>query len=143
MPVYNERSAALTLLKLLAGNEEKEALFKRIWMAIWKPGGIYWGNLKTGSQCPWRFQAVTLKSMDDLFQIGCIGLIKAINNFDITPERTLFNVCRSHDTRRYAAIFGITIRSVSADTATPPIKPSMQRKSHVKKNLKNLPSCKS
>ena len=26
------------------------------------------------------------ENMDDLFQIGCVGLIKAIDNFDITQD---------------------------------------------------------
>jgi len=34
--------------------------------------------------------------MDDLFQIGCVGLIKAIDNFDITQD-VQFSTYRSSD----------------------------------------------
>ena len=35
--------------------------------------------------------------MDDLFQVGCVGLIKAIDNFDIDLARALFHLRRPHD----------------------------------------------
>ena len=34
--------------------------------------------------------------MDDLFQIGCVGLIKAIDNFDISQD-VQFSTYRSTD----------------------------------------------
>ena len=37
------------------------------------------------------------ENVDDLFQIGCIGLIKAIDNFDITQNVRFFDVCGSDD----------------------------------------------
>ena len=54
-------------------NEEKEALFER----------IREGNLRLVLSVIKRFSA-SGENVDDLFQIGCIGLIKAIDNFDPT-----------------------------------------------------------
>ena len=36
------------------------------------------------------------ESADDLFQVGCVGLIKAIDNFDITQD-VQFSTYRSTD----------------------------------------------
>ena len=43
------------------------------------------GNLKLVLSIVQRFAHRT-ENMDDLFQIGCIGLIKAIDNFDLSHE---------------------------------------------------------
>lgn len=43
------------------------------------------GNLRLVLSVIQRF-ANRSESMDDLFQVGCIGLIKSIDNFDITQE---------------------------------------------------------
>ncbi len=43
------------------------------------------GNLKLVLSILRKYQNKT-DNMDDLFQIGCIGLIKAIDNFDLTHE---------------------------------------------------------
>ena len=43
------------------------------------------GNLRLVLSVVQRFSGSN-ENMDDLFQIGCIGLIKAIDNFDITQQ---------------------------------------------------------
>ena len=64
-------------------NEEKMALFKRI-----KNGDslareeFINGNLKLVLSVIKRFHSRG-ENMDDLFQVGCIGLIKAMDNFDL------------------------------------------------------------
>ena len=71
-------TAKLPLLK----QQEKEALFVRI-----KDGDIeareefIKGNLRLVLSVIKRFSSSN-ENVDDLFQIGCIGLIKAINNFN-------------------------------------------------------------
>lgn len=42
---------------------------------------------------------------EDLFQIGCIGLMKAIDRFDQTFWRLFFNLCSANDNWRDQAIF--------------------------------------
>lgn len=37
---------------------------------------------------------------DDLFQVGCIGLMKAIDNFDTSLEVRFLHICRTYDKRR-------------------------------------------
>ncbi len=71
-------TAQLPLLK----NEEKEELFKKI-----KAGDLdarekyIKGNLRLVLSVIQRFTGNN-ENIDDLFQIGCIGLIKAIDNFN-------------------------------------------------------------
>ena len=45
------------------------------------------------------------ENADDLFQVGCVGLIKSIDNFDITQKRTIFDICSSNDNWRNKKIF--------------------------------------
>ena len=65
-------------------NQEKEELFKKI-----KKGDMaaretfIGGNLKLVLSVIKRFQNRG-ENPDDLFQIGCIGLIKAVDNFDLS-----------------------------------------------------------
>ncbi len=69
-------------IKVLS-SEEMDQLFKR-----YKDGDysarddLINGNLKLVLSIVQRFSNKT-DNMDDLFQIGCIGLIKAIDNFDL------------------------------------------------------------
>ena len=73
-------TAKLPLLK----NQEKEVLFENI-----KDGDLeareefIKGNLRLVLSVIKRFSSSN-ENVDDLFQIGCIGLIKAIDNFDPT-----------------------------------------------------------
>lgn len=68
----------------LLNNEEKEALFARIQEGDMEARELYIkGNLRLVLSVIKRFGSSN-ENADDLFQIGCIGLIKAIDNFDAT-----------------------------------------------------------
>ena len=70
----------------LLTNDEKEALFKRILEGDMDAREQYIkGNLRLVLSVIQRFSGSS-ENVDDLFQIGCIGLIKAIDNFDITQN---------------------------------------------------------
>lgn len=70
----------------LLTNDEKEVLFKRILEGDKKAREDYIkGNLRLVLSVIQRFSGSS-ENVDDLFQIGCIGLIKAIDNFDITQN---------------------------------------------------------
>lgn len=63
-------------------NEEKAALFERIEQGDKEARETYIrGNLRLVLSVIKRFSQSN-ENVDDLFQIGCIGLIKAIDNFD-------------------------------------------------------------
>lgn len=71
-------TAKLPLLK----NDEKEELFRKIEDGDENARKEYIkGNLRLVLSVIKRFHSST-ENVDDLFQIGCIGLIKAIDNFD-------------------------------------------------------------
>ena len=73
-------TAKLPILK----EEEKEALFVRIKQGDLKARETYIkGNLRLVLSVIKRFSG-NHENVDDLFQIGCIGLIKSIDNFDPT-----------------------------------------------------------
>lgn len=73
-------TAKLPILKA----EEKEELFRRIKEGDMKARELYIkGNLRLVLSVIKRFQTSS-ENADDLFQIGCIGLMKAIDNFDTT-----------------------------------------------------------
>ena len=64
--------------------EEKDALFARIKQGDEEAREIYIkGNLRLVLSVIRRFSG-NHENVDDLFQIGCIGLIKSIDNFDPT-----------------------------------------------------------
>jgi len=75
-------TAKLPVLK----EAEKEALLKRV-----KEGDksareeLINGNLRLVLSVIQRFTSRG-ENLDDLFQVGCIGLIKSIDNFDITQN---------------------------------------------------------
>lgn len=72
-------TSKLPLLK----SEEKELLFKKIIEGDKEAREQYiQGNLRLVLSIIKRFSNSN-ENVDDLFQIGCIGLIKAIDNFDI------------------------------------------------------------
>ena len=79
------RSCGVNTAKLpLLNDEEKDALFARIKEGDETAKEEYIkGNLRLVLSVIKRFGS-TNENPDDLFQIGCIGLIKAINNFN--PE---------------------------------------------------------
>ena len=69
LPLLSAKDKKELLTKIKAGdNSAREAFIK--------------GNLRLVLSIVGRFSNSN-ENMDDLFQIGCIGLIKAINNFDL------------------------------------------------------------
>ena len=69
----------------LLREDEKEELFRRIQKGDEKAREEYIkGNLRLVLSVIKRFDSSS-ESADDLFQIGCVGLMKAVDNFD--PER--------------------------------------------------------
>ena len=70
----------------ILSNQEKEALFARIKAGDKEAKEQYIkGNLRLVLSVIKRF-GNSNENPDDLFQIGCIGLIKAIDNFDTTLQ---------------------------------------------------------
>ena len=70
----------------ILSNEEKEELFRRIKQGDRQAREEYIkGNLRLVLSVIKRFSNSN-ENADDLFQIGCIGLIKAIDNFDTTLD---------------------------------------------------------
>ncbi len=64
--------------------KEKEELWNRLQQGDMQARSDYiYGNLRLVLSVIQRFSGRG-ESADDLFQVGCIGLIKAINNFDIS-----------------------------------------------------------
>ena len=84
MAVYKVEICGVNTSKLpLLTNEEKEELFKKIKNGDEKARETYIkGNLRLVLSVIQRFSSSN-ENVDDLFQIGCIGLIKAIDNFDV------------------------------------------------------------
>lgn len=87
MAGYKVEICGVNTAKLpLLTNEEKDALFKRILEGDMEAREQYIkGNLRLVLSVIQRFSSNN-ENVDDLFQIGCIGLIKAIDNFDITQN---------------------------------------------------------
>ena len=70
LPVLDQEEKAELFKRIKAGDEEARELYIK-------------GNLRLVLSVIRRFQNSS-ENPDDLFQIGCIGLIKAIDNFDST-----------------------------------------------------------
>ena len=85
MPAYKVEICGVNTAKLTILKEaEKEALFVRIKQGDSEARETYIkGNLRLVLSVIKRFSG-NHENMDDLFQIGCIGLIKSIDNFDPT-----------------------------------------------------------
>lgn len=72
-------------IKVLTNKEMKE-LFERLQLGDTSVKDILMeGNLKLVLSIVQRFSA-RAENMDDLFQVGCIGLMKSIDNFDLKHE---------------------------------------------------------
>lgn len=70
----------------ILNNEQKKILFDKILQGDEQAKKEYiYGNLRLVLSVIQRFHNRG-EHMDDLFQVGCIGLIKAINNFDISQN---------------------------------------------------------
>ena len=84
----------------MLSNEEKQELLKKI-----KNGDklarekFINGNLRLVLSVVQRF-STRGENLDDLFQVGCIGLIKAIDNFDINQDVQFSTYRSSYDNRR-------------------------------------------
>lgn len=87
MAQYKVEICGINTSKLpLLSNEEKDELFQKILQGDRKARETYIkGNLRLVLSIIQRFNNSS-ENIDDLFQIGCIGLIKAIDNFDVTQE---------------------------------------------------------
>ena len=85
MAGYKVEICGVNTAKLpLLTNEEKDALFQRILEGDMDAREQYIkGNLRLVLSVIQRFGG-SGENVDDLFQIGCIGLIKAIDHFDVT-----------------------------------------------------------
>lgn len=84
-------------LKTLS-NEEQQALLLKIKDGDMKAREkMIAGNLKLVLSVLKRFND-RKESLDDLFQVGCIGLMKAIDNFDLS-HNVRFSICVSNDYR--------------------------------------------
>ena len=87
MSLYKVEICGVNTSKLpLLKNKEKEELFNRILEGDKVARELYIkGNLRLVLSIIQRFSGSN-ENIDDLFQIGCIGLMKAIDNFDITQN---------------------------------------------------------
>ncbi len=87
MAGYKVEICGVNTAKLpLLTNEEKDTLFRKILDGDMEAREQYIkGNLRLVLSVIQRFSNSN-ENVDDLFQIGCIGLIKAIDNFDITQN---------------------------------------------------------
>lgn len=85
MSVYKVEICGVNTAKLpILKEEEKEKLFQRIKQGDADAREAYIkGNLRLVLSVIKRFSG-NHENIDDLFQIGCIGLIKSIDNFDDT-----------------------------------------------------------
>ncbi|WP_291581159.1 RNA polymerase sporulation sigma factor SigG [Clostridium sp. UBA6640] len=72
LPVLKEKEMKELLLKMQDGDEESREKFIK-------------GNLRLVLSVIQRFNNRG-ENVDDLFQVGCIGLIKAIDNFDLSQN---------------------------------------------------------
>ena len=87
MALYKVEICGVNTSKLpLLKNSEKDELFQRILNGDMEARELYIkGNLRLVLSIIQRFSNSN-ENVDDLFQIGCIGLMKAIDNFDITQN---------------------------------------------------------
>ncbi len=87
MALYKVEICGVNTAKLpLLKNDEKKELFDRILKGDKEARDLYIkGNLRLVLSIIQRFSNSN-ENVDDLFQIGCIGLMKAIDNFDVTQN---------------------------------------------------------
>lgn len=85
MALYKVDICGVNTSKLpLLSEEEKKELFQKIKKGDMEAREEYIrGNLRLVLSILQRFSG-SKENMDDLFQIGCVGLIKAVDNFDDT-----------------------------------------------------------
>ena len=87
MAHYKVEICGINTSKLpLLSNEEKKELIQKIQQGDKKAREQYiHGNLRLVLSIIQRFHNSN-ENIDDLFQIGCIGLMKAIDNFDVSQD---------------------------------------------------------
>ncbi len=87
MALYKVEICGVNTAKLpLLKNSEKEELFAKILKGDAEARETYIkGNMRLVLSIIQRFSNSN-ENVDDLFQVGCIGLIKAIDNFDISQN---------------------------------------------------------
>ncbi|MGN0370890.1 MAG: RNA polymerase sporulation sigma factor SigG [Butyrivibrio sp.] len=87
MASYKVEICGVNTAKLpLLSTEEKDSLIRRVKAGDMAAREKYiQGNLRLVLSVVQRFSG-NGENLDDLFQIGCIGLIKAIDNFDLSQE---------------------------------------------------------
>lgn len=85
MALYRVEICGVNTAKLpLLKNEEKEELIRKVKQGDTQAREEYIkGNLRLVLSIIQRFSGSN-ENVDDLFQIGCIGLMKAIDNFDLS-----------------------------------------------------------
>ena len=86
LPVLSNKEKQELLIKIKNGDEEAREKFIN-------------GNLRLVLSVIQRFNGRG-ENADDLFQIGCVGLIKAIDNFDINQDVQFSTYRSSNDNRR-------------------------------------------
>ena len=96
LPVFKADQMRELLVKIKQGDEDARQKFVK-------------GNLRLVLSVIQKFNNRG-ENVDDLFQIGCVGLIKAIDNFDLRayqgtgqfrhkPRSQVFHLCRTYDYR--------------------------------------------
>ncbi len=139
MAVYKVEICGVNTSKLpLLSAEEKEELFKKIKAGDKEARERYIkGNLRLVLSVIQRFSGSN-ENIDDLFQIGCIGLMKAIDNFnpDMMVKFSTYAVPMIvGEVRRYLRDSGSPIR-VSRSLRDTAYKAIYAREALLKKNAK-------
>lgn len=91
LPVLSNDEKQELLIRIKNGDEEAREQFIN-------------GNLRLVLSVVQRFNGRG-ENADDLFQIGCVGLIKAIDNFDINQDVQFSTYRSTNDNRRNSPIF--------------------------------------
>ena len=90
LPILSEQEKRDLLTRARAGDKEaRQSMIE--------------GNLRLVLSVVQRFSQRG-ENMDDLFQVGCIGLIKAIDNFDPAQQVAVLHLRRADDHRRDTAV---------------------------------------
>lgn len=91
LPTLSNKEKKELLIKIKDGDNEAREKFIQ-------------GNLRLVLSVIQRFYNRG-ENADDLFQIGCVGLIKAIDNFDINQDVQFSTYRSTYDNRRNKKIF--------------------------------------
>lgn len=91
LPLLSNEEKKELLIKIKDGDEEARKTFIN-------------GNLRLVLSVIQRFYGRG-ENADDLFQVGCVGLIKAIDNFDINQDVQFSTYRSTYDNRRNKKIF--------------------------------------